>query len=201
MTVASTMRRPPSPWRAPPTAAKPSGITRGTRRRSLPTAIFWATTWLSPRSATTSTAPGHTRRQKKARTIWASARERNCAWAARILISTKQLAVSSQPSPGRCSPVFPSPAESAANDGFNDQVVRRPGDSPADTKVEFPFRRDIQVNGGKELLLLVGYRIKAADRAKRAVVFQSGAEGLGEIVRHFDIGRELKAQVDVFSVE
>jgi hypothetical protein len=57
--------------------------------------------------------------------------------------------------------------EAIAQDHLHNQVIRAAGHSEANPKVNFPLRCEIQINGGKDLLLLISQGIKAADRAER----------------------------------
>lgn len=54
------------------------------------------------------------------------------------------------------------PFESATNDAFHDQMVGGASCSYADSKVEFPLRAEIDVDGREELLLLIAERIESA---------------------------------------
>src|SRR6185312_6142106 len=89
--------------------------------------------------------------------------------------------------------VFPS--ESSPNNSLEDQMVCRAGSAPSHTEVELPIGRNIEVYAGKELLLLVGQRIKASDRPERAIVFKASAHHLGKVVRNFRVRGELKALI------
>jgi hypothetical protein len=45
--------------------------------------------------------------------------------------------------------------EAIAQDHLHNQVVRAAGHSEANPKINFPLRCEIQINGGKDLLLLI----------------------------------------------
>jgi hypothetical protein len=45
--------------------------------------------------------------------------------------------------------------EAIADDAFEDEVVGRAGKSHAESEINFPLRREIQVNGGEYLMLLL----------------------------------------------
>jgi len=42
-------------------------------------------------------------------------------------------------------------------------------------KIDFPFGREIQVNGGEDLLLLLADCVEARDRTQRAVILDAAA--------------------------
>src|SRR5207253_2573231 len=56
----------------------------------------------------------------------------------------------------------------------------------------FPLGRDVQVDGGKDLMLLLASGIEAADWTKRAVVFKSGVDFPGDGIRNFEVRSELE---------
>src|SRR2546430_11698100 len=80
-------------------------------------------------------------------------------------------------------------------------MVGAAGHPHAHAKVELPFRREVQVDGRKDLLLLVLQRVEACDRTERAVVLESGGNLGTEVVAEFEVGRELKSLLDAGSVE
>src|SRR6478672_13068777 len=80
-------------------------------------------------------------------------------------------------------------------------MVRRARYSPSHSKINFPVRRDIQVNGREKLLLLLRNGIKAADGPQRSVVFQAASNDFGEIVRHLCVGRKFKTLADIITVQ
>jgi hypothetical protein len=47
------------------------------------------------------------------------------------------------------------PVETAPEDAFDDEVVSGCGDTNADAEVNLPVGRDVEVGGGKELVLLL----------------------------------------------
>src|SRR5215510_12246639 len=90
-------------------------------------------------------------------------------------------------SPVTC-PLLVSPAEAPPDDSLDNQMIGRSGYAHAYSKIQFPFRRDVQVNAWKKLLLLIGDGIKAADRSQSAIVFQAAADHFGKVIGNFHIG-------------
>jgi len=66
------------------------------------------------------------------------------------------------------------------------------GASQSDTyaKINLPLGRKIQVDGGKDLLLLLRDRVEVGSRAHAAVVFEAAGDFLGEVVAEFKVGRK-----------
>src|SRR5262249_35669052 len=89
------------------------------------------------------------------------------------------------------------PTESSPNDPFDDQMVGGAGQSPTDAEIDLPVRRNIQIDRGKNLLLLLSDRIKVADRPQSPVVFQAAGDYFGKIVGNFSIRGKLEALADV----
>ena len=67
-------------------------------------------------------------------------------------------------------------------------MVGGAGDTYADAKVDFPFGRQVEVDGGKKLVLLLGDRIEVGGRTDRAVVFESAGDFAVVINRYADEG-------------
>ena len=63
----------------------------------------------------------------------------------------------------------------------------------ADSKIEFPFRRDIEINRREEILLLFYKWIEAGEIAVIAVVFKPGSDLLRNVIRDLEVRRELDA--------
>src|SRR5579864_8110705 len=70
---------------------------------------------------------------------------------------------------------------------FGDEVVGRAGESHAEAEVNFPLWRDVQVYRRKNLVLLLGYRIKARHRAERSVVLKAAGDLGSEVEAEFEI--------------
>ena len=68
------------------------------------------------------------------------------------------------------------------NDDQNDDYA------DTDAEVELPLRSEVYVDGGKELLLLVFYRVETGNRSTRSVIFESAGNFLGEIVADLHVG-------------
>ena len=81
-----------------------------------------------------------------------------------------------------------SEVEAVAENHFSNEMVRGPGDTHAHTEIDFPLGREIEVDGGKELVLLEGDRIKVGGGPDRAVILKAAGDFLGEIVAEFEIG-------------
>lgn len=85
-----------------------------------------------------------------------------------------------------------SPCHATADDHLQDEVVSASGQTNADSEVEFPLGRDIQIDGREDLVLLFARRIKTANRADGAVVFNSAIDLLGERIGDFDVRSEFE---------
>ena len=81
-----------------------------------------------------------------------------------------------------------SEGEAAADDHFHNQVIRGSGDTNSDAEVELPVGREVEVNRGKELLLLIPHRIEARDWTERSIIFQASINALREVEADFDVG-------------
>src|ERR1700677_1516690 len=93
------------------------------------------------------------------------------------------------------------PAEAAAEDAFDDEVVGGGGGADADADVDLPIGGDVEIGDGEELLLLVVDGAGGGDAAIVGVVLKAGADDGGEVVTDFEGGREADALVDVGAVE
>src|SRR5438552_13736069 len=80
-------------------------------------------------------------------------------------------------------------------------MVRAASHPHAHAEVELPFRREVQVDSRKDLLLLVPQRVEAGDRTERAVVFEPGGNPGIEIVAELKVRRKLEPFLDAGSVE
>src|SRR5215831_12090814 len=80
-----------------------------------------------------------------------------------------------------------------SNDCFEDQVVSAPGHADADTEIELPFGRYVQIDRGEDLMSLLARRIETAERAETAVVLQSGIHFFRYRVRDLEIRGKFKA--------
>src|SRR6202453_5500257 len=93
------------------------------------------------------------------------------------------------------------PVEAAAENHFEDEVIGRGGGADADTEVDLPERRDIEVGDDKELLLLVVHGGDGAYRVIIGVILEPTADYRGEIVADLGAGREAPALIDVGAVQ
>src|SRR5215470_4882081 len=75
------------------------------------------------------------------------------------------------------------------------------GHSHADSEVEFPGGRNVQVYTGEQLLLLVMQRVKARNRTQRAIIFETRADLFGDVIPRLEVRRELKAPLGVGTMD
>ena len=62
-------------------------------------------------------------------------------------------------------------------------------------KVELPLRRNIEIDGRKDLMLLFALWIKTAQRSERSVIFKAAIDLLRDRAGDFEVGSELKARL------
>jgi hypothetical protein len=91
--------------------------------------------------------------------------------------------------------------EAVAEDHFGDQVIGRMRHAHAHAEIDFPVRREIQVNGRKELVLLLAGGKKIRRRADSAVVFEAAGDFLCEVVAELEVRGKRDALTDGFTVE
>ena len=91
--------------------------------------------------------------------------------------------------------VFSAPFEAASDDALDDPVVG--GRGGADAEVDLPVWADVEIDGGKQLLLLNMQTGDLRDAAIIGVVFETAGDLLGEVVTDFDGRRKVQAQIDV----
>src|SRR6516162_2876660 len=84
---------------------------------------------------------------------------------------------------------------------FGDQVVSRASETHSEAEVDFPLRSDVEVDGGKNLMLLLGYRIKSRHWAHRAVVFKAAGDLGSEVIAEFEIRRKDDSPMNAFAVK
>src|ERR1700734_111561 len=84
---------------------------------------------------------------------------------------------------------------------FRDEMVSRSRNTNSEAKVYLPLRRDIQIDRGEDLLLLLRDSIEARDRPNRTLVFQSPRDFAGEVIAEFEIRRKDDALVHAFAVK
>ena len=68
-------------------------------------------------------------------------------------------------------------------------------------KVELPLRRNIEIDGRKDLMLLFALWIKTAQRSERSVIFKAAIDLLRDRAGDFEVGSELKATLSARSIE
>src|SRR5690348_4770891 len=93
-------------------------------------------------------------------------------------------------------PAGVSKVESVADDRLGYQVIRGAGQAHADTKVNFPFWRKIQVNRRKYLVLLQPNRVEVRSRPDGTVVFNTPGNLLREVIAQLYIGRKNESLVN-----
>lgn len=86
--------------------------------------------------------------------------------------------------------------ETIAENHLGNQVVRGVRHPDAQTKIHFPFRRKIQVDGREKLMLLLARRKKIGGWTDSSVVLEAPRDFLCEVVAELEIGRERHALVD-----
>src|SRR6266571_1944990 len=91
--------------------------------------------------------------------------------------------------------------ETVAENHLRKQVIRGARHAHTQPKIDFPLGREVQVNRGKNLLLLLAYRVKARDRAERAVILEASRDFLGEIVAELEVGRENETLIHTRAME
>src|ERR1035438_3037674 len=72
------------------------------------------------------------------------------------------------------------PFEPAADDRLHQHVVCPAGYAHADSKIDLPLRRNVQVECRNELLRLARERIEFSDRPQTTAVFQAEGHSVGE---------------------
>src|ERR1035438_7098854 len=83
------------------------------------------------------------------------------------------------------------PFESSADDRLHQHVVRPASYAHADSKVDLPLRRNIQIERGHELLRLARERIEFSNRPQTTVVFKAEGHDLGEVPGDLRVRSEL----------
>src|SRR5439155_4504521 len=68
---------------------------------------------------------------------------------------------------------FPAKHEATSNNHFQDEVICAAFHSDAYPNVELPLRRDIEVDGGKDLMRLFALGVKTAQRSERSVILDA----------------------------
>src|SRR5690349_17845015 len=101
----------------------------------------------------------------------------------------------------RLLPEDASEIETISENHFCNQVIRGSRYPHSQPKINFPLGRKIQVNGGKDLLLLLVDGVKARNRPQRTVVFQAARNFLGEIVAEFEVRRKHQSLIHARAVE
>src|SRR5437870_8185989 len=66
-----------------------------------------------------------------------------------------------------------SKVEAIPENQLADEMVGRARDADAKAEIDFPLRRDVEVDGRKNLVLLLAHRVEARHGSKRSVVFET----------------------------
>src|SRR5436305_15011303 len=82
--------------------------------------------------------------------------------------------------------------ETVAENHLCKQVIRPTRHTHTHPKIDFPFGREIQVNGGANSLLLLAQPVDACDRTQRAVILHGRGYLLGAVGAAFGVGSESK---------
>src|ERR1035438_1865228 len=93
-----------------------------------------------------------------------------------------------------------SPIEAAADDAFYDPVIGGGGGAYADAEVDLPVGREVQIDGGEELLLLIVETGNVGDAAVVGVVLEAAGDLLGEVVADFGCWSEVDTFIDIGAV-
>ena len=89
------------------------------------------------------------------------------------------------------------PVETPAEDAFDDQVVGGSGSADTNAEVDLPFRRDVKIGDGEDLLLLVVEWIERPEASVVGIVFDAAADLSCEVVAHLCSRSEPEALVHV----
>ena len=78
--------------------------------------------------------------------------------------------------------------EAVAQDHFRDEMIGGRGDADAKAEVDLPLWRQIQIDNGKNLVLLEAGGQEVRGRTYGAVVFDPAGDFLREVIADFDVG-------------
>src|ERR1039458_3953979 len=99
-------------------------------------------------------------------------------------------------SAGRLRSALGAPVKAAADDPFHDPVVGGRGGAYAYSKIDLPLRRHVQIDGRKNLLLLIVQAGDIRDAAVIRVVLDSAADQDRKVVADLDRRRKIHAEID-----
>jgi len=80
-------------------------------------------------------------------------------------------------------------------------VVGGTRDADAETEVDFPFRRQIQIDGGENLVLLERCGQEVSGWPDRAIIFDAASNFFREVVAEFEVWRENETLAHRLAVE
>src|SRR5690349_18656537 len=69
-------------------------------------------------------------------------------------------------------------SKTSSQNQFHHQIISAPGKAKADTKIELPIWREIQIDSWEKLVLLFIGRGELSNRSQIAIVFDSGTHQL-----------------------
>src|SRR5260370_37648784 len=87
--------------------------------------------------------------------------------------------------------------ETIAEDHFGNQVIGGTGHADSQAEIDFPLRGEIEVHGGKDLVLLLEGGKEVRGRTDGTIIFYAASDFLGECVAEFNICREYESLVDI----
>src|SRR5260370_39832080 len=87
--------------------------------------------------------------------------------------------------------------ETIAEDHFGDQVIGGTSRADAQPEIDFPLRGEVEVHGGKDLVLLLEGGKEIRGRSDGTVIFYAACDFLGEIEAEFHIWRENESLADI----
>src|SRR5260370_3214612 len=91
--------------------------------------------------------------------------------------------------------------ETIAENHFRNQVIRRARYPDAQPKIHFPFRRQIQIDGRKDLVLLFAQGQKLRGRTHRTVILNPSGNFFREVVADFHIRRKNESIAPALAVK
>lgn len=78
--------------------------------------------------------------------------------------------------------------EAVAENHLSDQMICGVRHADAQSEIHFPFRRKVQIDGGKELMLLLARGKKIRRRPNGTVILEAASNFFREVVAQLEIG-------------
>src|SRR5580692_274608 len=91
--------------------------------------------------------------------------------------------------------------ETIAENHFGDEMIGRGGEADSQAEIDFPFGRQVQVDGGKNLLLLLPRGQEIRGWSDGTVVFDASGDFFRKVVTDFCVGRKNETLAHRLSVE